>query len=90
MSYIQGEGRSQGTLFPVVLDDLRQTIFAACSMCSWLDFQWQSWASSELKPQRPVALDTIHAIFSSSISMAISISYVHRVGLKPSAAATLS
>ncbi len=22
MSYIQGEGRSQGTLFPVVLDDL--------------------------------------------------------------------
>lgn len=35
MSYIQGEGRSQGTLFPVVLDDLIPAdMCAACWMRS--------------------------------------------------------
>jgi hypothetical protein len=29
MGYIRGEGREQGTLFPVVLDDLIQPIMCA-------------------------------------------------------------
>ena len=29
MAYIQGEGRNQGTLFPVMLDDLCQPIMCA-------------------------------------------------------------
>ena len=33
MAYIQGEGRSQGTLFPVVLDDL----VPADHMCRLVD-----------------------------------------------------
>jgi hypothetical protein len=33
MAYIQGEGRSQGTLFPVVLDDL----VASAHMCRVID-----------------------------------------------------
>ena len=91
MSYIQGEGRSQGALFPVVLDDLIPSDHVCRVLDAFVTAQrWRSWASRELKPQRLAALATIPAIYSSSTCMAISISYARRVGLKRSAAATWS
>ena len=59
MSYIQGEGRSQGTLFPVVLDDL----IPADHVCRVLDafvaglamagLELGCTASSRNRPQGP-------------------------------------
>jgi hypothetical protein len=90
MSYIQGEGRSQGRLFPVVLDDL----IPSDHVCRVLDTFVSGLAMAELgrerRRQRRAVLATIRAIFSSCISMAISTSYAHHVGWKRSAAATWS
>ena len=64
MSYIEGEGRSQGTLFPVVLDDL----IPADHVCRVLDAFVGGLYMSALDFQRseaaePDGLDTIRAIF---------------------------
>jgi len=49
MSYIQGEGRSQGTLFPVVLDDLMAVDELDCC------------ALSAVVPQRPTKRKSANA-----------------------------
>ena len=54
MSYIQGEGRSQGTLFPVVLDDL----VAADHVCRVIDAFVDGLAMSELGFARAEAAET--------------------------------
>jgi transposase len=54
MSYIQGEGRSQGTLFPVVLDDL----ISADHVCRVLDAFVSGLAMAELGFERAEAAET--------------------------------
>jgi transposase len=54
MSYIQGEGRSQGTLFPVVLDDL----IPADHVCRVLDAFVSGLAMAELGFERAEAAET--------------------------------
>jgi transposase len=54
MGYIQGEGRSQGTLFPVVLDDLVQ----ADHVCRVIDAFVEGLAMSELGFERAEAAET--------------------------------
>ena len=54
MSYIQGEGRSQGTLFPVVLDDL----IPADHVCRVLDAFVAGLAMAELGFERAEAAET--------------------------------
>ena len=54
MAYIQGEGRSQGSLFPVVLDDL----VPVDPMCRVLDAFVARLAQSELGFERAQAAET--------------------------------
>ena len=54
MGYIQGEGRSQGTLFPVVLDDF----VPADHMCRVIDAFVEKLAMSELGFERAQAAET--------------------------------
>jgi len=54
MSYIQGEGRSQGTLFPVVLDDL----VPSDHVCRVIDAFVDGLAMSELGFERARAAET--------------------------------
>ena len=54
MSYIQGEGRSQGTLFPVVLDDF----VAADHVCRVIDAFVEKLEMSDLGFERARAADT--------------------------------
>ena len=54
MSYIQGEGRSQGTLFPVMLDDL----IPADHVCRVLDVFVTGLAMAELGFERSEAAET--------------------------------
>lgn len=54
MSYIAGEGRSQGTLFPVVLDDL----VPADHVCRVIDAFVEGLAMSELGFERAEAAET--------------------------------
>jgi transposase len=54
MSYIQGEGRSQGTLFPVVLDDL----VPADHVCRVIDAFVDGLAMAELGFERAEAAET--------------------------------
>src|SRR5208283_2322728 len=54
MSYIQGEGRSQGTLFPVVLDDL----VPSDHVCRVIDAFVEGLAMAELGFERAEAADT--------------------------------
>ena len=54
MAYIQGEGRSQGSLFPVVLDDL----VPVDHMCRVLDAFVATLALSELGFERAQAAET--------------------------------
>jgi hypothetical protein len=54
MGYIQGEGRSQGTLFPVVLDDF----VPADHMCRVIDAFVEKLAMSELGFERGQAAET--------------------------------
>ncbi|MEO6802511.1 MAG: IS5/IS1182 family transposase, partial [Granulicella sp.] len=54
MSYIQGEGRSQETLFPVVLDDL----IPADHVCRVLDAFVGDLAMAELGFERAEAAET--------------------------------
>jgi transposase len=54
MGYIQGEGRSQGTLFPIVLDDL----IAAEHVCRVMDMFVARLAISELGFERAEAAET--------------------------------
>lgn len=54
LSYIQGEGRSQGTLFPVVLDDL----VAADHVCRVIDAFVEGLAMAELGFERAQAAET--------------------------------
>jgi transposase len=54
MSYIQGEGRSQGTLFPVVLDDL----VPADHVCRVIDAFVDGLAMAKLGFERSEAADT--------------------------------
>jgi transposase len=54
MSYIRGEGRSQGTLFPVVLDDL----VGADHVCRVIDAFVDGLAMAELGFERAEAADT--------------------------------
>jgi transposase len=54
MAYIQGEGRIQGSLFPVVLDDL----VPADHMCRVIDAFVAKLAMSELDFERAEAADT--------------------------------
>jgi transposase len=54
MGYIQGEGRSQGTLFPVVLDDL----VPADHVCRVIDAFVDGLAMAELGFERSEAADT--------------------------------
>jgi hypothetical protein len=60
MAYIQGEGRCQGTLFPVVLDDLVPAD-PASSMPSSQALRSQSLASSAPKLQIQDDPAMIHA-----------------------------
>jgi len=64
MAFIQGEGRTQGALFPVTLDDL----IPADHVCRVLDafvgrLNMEQLGSCELKLPRQDDLDTIPAIF---------------------------
>ena len=54
MSYIQGEGRSQGTLFPVVLDDF----VPADHVCRVIDAFVEKLEMSDLGFERAKAVDT--------------------------------
>jgi transposase len=54
MSYIRGEGRSQGTLFPVVLDDL----VGADSVCRGMDAFVDGLVMAELGFERAEAAET--------------------------------
>jgi hypothetical protein len=54
MSYIQGEGRSQGTLFPVVLDDF----VPADHVCRVIDAFVEKLKMSDLGFERAKAADT--------------------------------
>jgi transposase len=54
MSYIRGEGRSQGTLFPVVLDDL----VGADPVCRGMDAFVDGLAMAELGFERAEAAET--------------------------------
>ena len=54
MSYIQGEGRSQGTLFPVVLDDF----VPADHVCRVIDAFVEKLEMSDLGFERAKAADT--------------------------------
>jgi transposase len=63
MGYIQGEGRNQATLFPVVLDDF----VPADHVCRVIDafvekLVMSDLDSSALRPLRRDDLDTIRAI----------------------------
>jgi hypothetical protein len=53
MAYIQGEGRSQGTLFPVVLDEL----VPADHICRVIDAFVDTLAMTELGFERATAAD---------------------------------
>jgi hypothetical protein len=53
MSYIQGEGRGQGSLFPVVLDDL----VSADHMCRVIDAFVARLALSELGFERAQSVE---------------------------------
>jgi hypothetical protein len=64
MGYIQGEGRNQATLFPVVLDDFVPTDH----VCRVIDafvakLVMADRASSTLRPQRQEDLAMIPAIY---------------------------
>lgn len=54
MGYIEGEGRSQGTLFPVVLDDL----VPVDHVCRVIDAFVDGLAMSELGFERADAAET--------------------------------
>ena len=54
MGYIQGEGRSQGTLFPVVLDDF----VSADHVCHVIDAFVNKLVTSELGFERAKAAET--------------------------------
>lgn len=54
MGYIQGEGRNQGTLFPVVLDDF----VPADHVCRVIDAFVESLSISELCFERAQAAET--------------------------------
>src|SRR5258708_22269243 len=54
MSYIRGEGRNQGTLFPVVLDDL----VPADHMCRVIDAFVERLTMSDLGFERAMAAET--------------------------------
>lgn len=54
MAYIQGEGRHQGTLFPVTLDDL----VPADHVCHVIDAFVEMLAMSELRFERSQAAET--------------------------------
>ena len=54
MSYIRGEGRSQGTLFPVVLEDL----VPADHVCRVIDAFVERLAMKELEFERAEAAET--------------------------------
>ncbi len=58
MGYIEGEGRNQGALFPVVLDDL----VPADHMCRVIDAFVEKLVMSELGFERRDDLATIRAI----------------------------
>jgi hypothetical protein len=55
MSYIRGEGRSQGTLFPVVVDD---DVVGADHVCRVMDAFVDGLAMAELVFERAEAADT--------------------------------
>jgi hypothetical protein len=64
MGYIEGEGRTQGTLFPVVLDDL----VPGDHVCRVIDafvntLKMAAWVSSARRQQRRVGLVIIRATF---------------------------
>jgi transposase len=54
MGYIQGDGRSQGTLFPVVLDDL----IPADHLCRVIDAFVDGLSMAELSFERAEAAET--------------------------------
>jgi hypothetical protein len=54
MGYIEGEGRNQGTLFPVVLDDL----VPADHMCRVFDAFVERVTTSDLGFERAMAAET--------------------------------
>jgi transposase len=54
MGYIQGEGRNQGTLFPVVLADF----VPADHVCRVIDAFVEKWAMKELGFERAEAAET--------------------------------
>jgi transposase len=54
MAYIEGEGRKQGTLFPVVLDDL----ISSDHICRVIDAFVEKFAMSELGFERAQAAET--------------------------------
>jgi transposase len=54
MAYIQGEGRSQGTFFPIVLDDL----IPADHICRVIDAFVTSLCMTELDFERSQAAET--------------------------------
>jgi transposase len=54
MAYISGEGRTQGTLFPITLDDL----IPADHICRVIDAFVGTLAMSQLRFERAEAADT--------------------------------
>ena len=69
MGYIQGEGRKQGTLFPVVLDDF----VPADHMCRVIDAFVEKLVMSELNFGRAQAAETGRPSYSERYVEAVSI-----------------
>jgi hypothetical protein len=62
MAYIQGEGRNQGTLFPVILDELVPADHECRVIDALVDTLAMSSALNAQQQPTPVALATTHAI----------------------------
>ena len=82
MGYIEGEGRNQGTLFPVVLDGF----VAADPMCRVIDAFVETRAMSELGFERAEAAETGRPGYDPRYLGA----YTHRVGIANSRLVALS
>ena len=72
MGFIQGEGRTQGTLFPVILDELIPQDHVCRVIDAFVDrLDMAGWGSNAQIPPIRDGLGTIRGICSNSISMVI-------------------
>ena len=64
MCYIQGEGRHQGTLFPVLLDDLVQGNHISRVIDAFVnELKWRYLDSSDQRPQTQAGPVMIRATY---------------------------